>query len=470
MCDRSMRKVPSDLHIGGTAGPGEGNAALWPRTWNIIMSGKMTVDRLSSLSRISWRRIPEDVPRSLRENIQTLLRNERPNVLFESFENMCKSLASRTEENAARFVKNKDEPFLAPGLHETDGRDTLKPFAYTPTYTKAYLGFRMLSSYAVVRRLLRECANANPEFQPTSMLDFGAGPGTALWAAHDVWPGHIRECVNIEPSESMVQAGNYLLRDAETAYANVSWHSTITDPSLKHTQYSLVVAANVMGELPSDRARAAALQIMWNHVDPDGGQLLLIEPGTKWGFRTIATARAVLADPANDGVRLEAPCTHAMACPMTSKETNPRGISCQFPQRTPMPVIDSSNQKRKSRHSFPPVTKFCYLRASANEGVSDETRTADETDEAYERIISPPLHRNKHVILDVCNSSGALQRRVYSKGKMKVYPGAYRVARKSEYGGLWVDPTQEEVEAAREASRKRRRHRRSESGNGRVPS
>jgi ribosomal protein RSM22 (predicted rRNA methylase) len=55
----------------------------------------------------------------------------------------------------------------------------------------------------------------------------------------------------------------------------------------------------------------------------------------------------------------------------------------------------------------------------------------------WARIVRPPLKRSKHVVLDVCTPQGTLERRVPSKGKLKPWPGAYRAARKSGWGGVW---------------------------------
>ena len=56
----------------------------------------------------------------------------------------------------------------------------------------------------------------------------------------------------------------------------------------------------------------------------------------------------------------------------------------------------------------------------------------------WSRIVRPPLKRNKHVILDVCTPQGTMERWIPSKGKLRdQFPGAYRAARKAEWGGLW---------------------------------
>lgn len=45
---------------------------------------------------------------------------------------------------------------------------------------------RMPACYAAVYKVLEEVSMRLPLFNPESMLDFGSGPGTAIWAAHEV--------------------------------------------------------------------------------------------------------------------------------------------------------------------------------------------------------------------------------------------------------------------------------------------
>src|SRR6202043_2574660 len=47
----------------------------------------------------------------------------------------------------------------------------------------AYALARMPATYAAVIASLNALAEITPDFAPTSLLDVGAGPGTATWAA-----------------------------------------------------------------------------------------------------------------------------------------------------------------------------------------------------------------------------------------------------------------------------------------------
>src|SRR6201996_7483304 len=52
----------------------------------------------------------------------------------------------------------------------------------------AYALARMPATYAAVTASLNALAESRPEFSPAALLDVGAGPGTATWAAAEAWP------------------------------------------------------------------------------------------------------------------------------------------------------------------------------------------------------------------------------------------------------------------------------------------
>lgn len=54
---------------------------------------------------------------------------------------------------------------------------------------QAYLATRLPATYAAIRACLEAVADRRPDFSPARLLDAGAGPGTALWAAAETWPG-----------------------------------------------------------------------------------------------------------------------------------------------------------------------------------------------------------------------------------------------------------------------------------------
>src|SRR5258706_16189015 len=52
----------------------------------------------------------------------------------------------------------------------------------------AYALARMPATYAAVTASLNALGEIRPDFAPTSLLDIGAGPGTATWAATAAFP------------------------------------------------------------------------------------------------------------------------------------------------------------------------------------------------------------------------------------------------------------------------------------------
>src|SRR5215212_7860823 len=81
---------------------------------------------------------------------------------------------------------------------DTAGRATLISKTYrdgggsgairTEADALAYALARMPATYAAVTASLNALCEINPEFAPKNLLDVGAGPGTATWAAAEAFP------------------------------------------------------------------------------------------------------------------------------------------------------------------------------------------------------------------------------------------------------------------------------------------
>src|ERR1041384_2505595 len=52
----------------------------------------------------------------------------------------------------------------------------------------AYAAYRMPATFAAIAAALTQLREQWPGEEPRSLLDVGAGPGTAVWAAQAVWP------------------------------------------------------------------------------------------------------------------------------------------------------------------------------------------------------------------------------------------------------------------------------------------
>ncbi|GAB4820160.1 hypothetical protein N2152v2_007206 [Parachlorella kessleri] len=78
---------------------------------------------------------------------------------------------------------------------------------YDEAASLAYAATRMPACYAALRRVLGEVAARRPGWRPETMLDFGAGPGTATWAAQQVWRDAPLQVSAVEPSPYMTWLG-----------------------------------------------------------------------------------------------------------------------------------------------------------------------------------------------------------------------------------------------------------------------
>ena len=52
----------------------------------------------------------------------------------------------------------------------------------------AYLAYRAPATFAAAAAVFRQVQRQRPDWAPRSLLDAGAGPGVAAWAAVAAWP------------------------------------------------------------------------------------------------------------------------------------------------------------------------------------------------------------------------------------------------------------------------------------------
>lgn len=182
---------------------------------------------------------------------------------------------------------------------------------------KAYLATRLPATFAAVRAAMEMVAEASPDFSPISLSDFGAGPGTALWAAADCWPT-LQTASMVEASAAIRSVGERLSPSSSVDCHWIEGDVTLKPPVLEPAD--LVTLCYVLDELP-ERSLHDVVERLWSLT---GHTLVIVEPGTPAGWKRILAVRQSLLAL---GAHLVAPCPHQVACAILSPDW------CHFSRR-----------------------------------------------------------------------------------------------------------------------------------------
>jgi ribosomal protein RSM22 (predicted rRNA methylase) len=267
----------------------------------------------------------------------------------------------------------------------------------------AYLTARLPATFAAAGAAFAAVRARAPDFRPGSMLDFGAGPGTASWAAVETWP-------NLE-SVMMTDHNEQFLRAARTLSDN-SPHPALRNATISNSQvlsetarYELVVAAFVMCELPEQLAGEIASRL-WNACS---GLLVIVEPGTPRAFQRILRCRQELC--ARNAI-IAAPCPANDPCPMQGPDW------CHFAVRLPR----TRDHMRAKNASVPyEDERFSYV-AAVREDVVLSTSS--------QRIIAPVLSGKAGLKFRVCTGD-----RIAEVGVPRREHAVYRQSTRKRWGG-----------------------------------
>ncbi|MBN9057796.1 small ribosomal subunit Rsm22 family protein [Kaistia sp. MMO-174] len=263
---------------------------------------------------------------------------------------------------------------------------------------RAYLAARLPATFAAVRAAMDAAEAQLQTFRPGSLLDLGAGPGTAMWAARDTWPT-IDDTLMIEGSPTMRRWGETLA--ASAAPFRREWRAAdFSKEALAIEPRDLVTIAYVLDELESS-ARATLIDAAWRAT---GTLLLIVEPGTPAGWQRILDSRAQLLDL---GAHIAAPCAHEAPCPIAAPDW------CHFSRRVARTKIHL-----RSKGAVVPFEdeKFIYLAA-----------TREPVAEHPARVLAPPRAGSGKVSLKLCLASGAAETRLITKRDGDLFKAARRI-------------------------------------------
>jgi ribosomal protein RSM22 (predicted rRNA methylase) len=267
----------------------------------------------------------------------------------------------------------------------------------------AYALARMPATYAAITASLNALREIRPDFAPESLLDVGAGPGTASWAAAEAFAS-LKTLTLIDANEALRALALDLARGS-TRLSDLTYKKGEARAALGEAgPADLVIASYMIGEL-ADSERRTLAEAMWVRTSDT---LLIVEPGTPAGYaRIIAMREQLIAR----GAHVAAPCPHDGKCPLAPPDW------CHFSQR--LPRSQAHRQIKGAELAFEDE-KFAYLALTR----SPATRRPS-------RVLAPPVATKVEVTAKLCTSDGLAIARVPRRAKI-----AYARARHWRWGKI----------------------------------
>lgn len=325
-----------------------------------------------------------------------------PPALAEAIE---RRLADASPRDLARASAELSGRYREPRQHGA-------PVARSDADLLAYLATRMPATYAAVSSAVGAVQVQRPDWRPRSLLDLGAGPGTALWSAASRWPS-IERVVAVESQPGMLAHGRALAEAGPPAVRDATWRQAdlaafgATSLESLGGPFDVTMLAYVLGELPREATTKLLTSVL--AATAIDGLLLLVEPGTPDGFARIREARTQLLAA---GGHITAPCPHGAPCPIPADDW------CHFSARLSR---TATHRAAKGGALGYEDEKFAYV------GVSPSP-----TLHATARVVRHPQIRPRLIQLTLCTAEG-----LKSWTVTKADRDGFRAARKANWGDVW---------------------------------
>jgi ribosomal protein RSM22 (predicted rRNA methylase) len=268
---------------------------------------------------------------------------------------------------AARAAAQSQTYRAGGGSRDIRSRDDALAYAFT----------RMPATYAAaiaVFNALRQVC----DFAPGSLLDIGAGPGTAAFAAEQAFPS-LADIRLVESNAEMRALGAALLAESERPALRTASYGALRGRDADIPAADLVTASYVAGEI-APAERAAFTRKLWAAM---AQALVVIEPGTPAGYEHIIEMRSQLIAA---GAHVAAPCPHDADCPLTAPDW------CHFAQRLPrsrdhLQVKGVAVPFEDEKFSYVALVRIPFRRIDA-------------------RLLSPPVITKGAVTAKLCTADG----------------------------------------------------------------
>jgi ribosomal protein RSM22 (predicted rRNA methylase) len=265
----------------------------------------------------------------------------------------------------------------------------------------AYALARMPATYAAVTASLNALVEIRPDLAPKSLLDVGAGPGTATWAAAEAFPT-LQHFTLLDANDALRTLALDLTRDS-TRLRDIGYERGEARAALTSADTAdLVVASYMIGEI-GDAEQRALSELMWAKT---GNALLVVEPGTPAGYARIIALRDHLIV---QGAHVAAPCPHDGKCPLQAPDW------CHFTQR-----LQRSRAHKQVKGAELPFEdeKFAYV-----------ALTRAPVVQRLSRVLAQPIVSKVEIAARLCTPDGLALTKVPRRAKAE-----YATARRWRWG------------------------------------
>lgn len=253
----------------------------------------------------------------------------------------------------------------------------------------AYLCTRMPATYAVMQRVFQE------RHTPlTSVVDFGAGLGTSLWALPQSVTLHL-----IEHDPGLIALGKSLTKRGTWEASDFTKLTDIPPAQVYLFSYALTEI--------DPKLYPSLMEKFFQSVEEE---IIIIEPGTPAGFQRILALRTLFL---KLGGHLLAPCPHQAACPMEGSNW------CHFSERLPRTPWHRMLKEAEKGYED---EKYSYLIVS---------KKPFEKCQRKKRILRVPNKRRGHILFELCTEEGIQKKIISKKDKDN-----YKLSKKLKWGDL----------------------------------
>ncbi|KAF9906073.1 37S ribosomal protein S22 [Linnemannia zychae] len=311
-----------------------------------------------------------ELPKDIQDSIRTVLDDyDKPLIRTDALRlfGSLRSTGALEDDTFAELPTKR----LRSGTGEMTGKGDKPVTAHILEYghreSIAYIAAMAPTTFGAIKNVLEEVNKRVPDLNPKTFLDFGTGPGTAIWAANEVWETPLKY-TGVDTSMAMLETAEEIIDNLSTngtPIPNVSFKPFMSHGS-KAVKYDVVMSAFALSELTTPTLRKSTLEHLWNSTND---MLILIDRGTPSGFKILAEAREQILGLDLDRVHhkpkydaygelipelepvkpvpahVVAPCPHDKVCPMY--ESLARDSQwCHFSQKIQRPDF-----LRKTKHS-----------------------------------------------------------------------------------------------------------------------